>query len=249
MHNNLAHTSERSSVAFAAAPLNAATAAPAPDFSSTGVTEDIVRWFWRPVYAFIRHSGFGAGEAQQLTSDFILRFASEHSPGHPASAGKLRVLVLSTLQTFLSTQAERAAAVRAGAVLISIEEMAEEECRAADPMSGLTPAQVFDRRWAQGILERVVTRLRAEYADLGKVDFYDSVRKLQQGERGTQSYAYLGAKHGISEAAMRSAVYRLRMRHQELLGQEIARTVLHADLEDEIQYLSRVLAVETVTAR
>ena len=42
----------------------------------------------------------------------------------------------------------------------------------------------------------------------------------------------------MSETAVKSAVHRLRLRHREILREEIAHTVTRAeDIDDEIRYL------------
>ena len=46
----------------------------------------------------------------------------------------------------------------------------------------------------------------------------------------------------MTEAAVKSAVQRLRNRHRELLREEIARTVSSDNIEEEIRYLRDVLS-------
>ena len=56
------------------------------------------------------------------------------------------------------------------------------------------------------------------------------------------SYAEGARRMGMSEAALRKAVERLRLRYQELFRQEIAHTVTSpAEVEDELRHLQTVM--------
>jgi RNA polymerase sigma-70 factor (ECF subfamily) len=69
------------------------------------------------------------------------------------------------------------------------------------------------------------------------------LKDFQPRESGAPSYAQIGARFGMTEAAVKSAVQRMRARHRELLRQEIANTVTRPDeLEEEIRHLREVLS-------
>jgi RNA polymerase sigma-70 factor (ECF subfamily) len=57
------------------------------------------------------------------------------------------------------------------------------------------------------------------------------------------SYAEVAGQLGLSEAAVKSAIYRLRQRYGELVRAEIAHTVANpAEVDDEMRYLLTVLS-------
>ena len=63
------------------------------------------------------------------------------------------------------------------------------------------------------------------------------------GEGANQSYTEIAVRLGLTEGAVKSAVYRLRQRYQSLLREEIARTVATGeDVEDELRHLFTVLS-------
>ena len=67
--------------------------------------------------------------------------------------------------------------------------------------------------------------------------------ELQPREAGAPSYARVAAEFGMTEAAVKSAVHRLRQRHREILREEIAHTVANpAEIEEEIRHLREVLS-------
>jgi RNA polymerase sigma-70 factor (ECF subfamily) len=52
----------------------------------------------------------------------------------------------------------------------------------------------------------------------------------------------VAARLGLSESAMKSAIFRLRRRHRDLLREEIAQTVASpAEVDEEIRYLIGVI--------
>jgi hypothetical protein len=63
------------------------------------------------------------------------------------------------------------------------------------------------------------------------------------GERPDVTQAEAARALGISEGAVRVAIYRLRRRFRELVIAEISRTVYSAsDIEDELRHLVQVLS-------
>ena len=63
------------------------------------------------------------------------------------------------------------------------------------------------------------------------------------GRGETQRYAALAAQLGITEAAVKMAVSRLRERYREFLKEEIGHTVASpGEADEEVRYLFRVLA-------
>ena len=63
-----------------------------------------------------------------------------------------------------------------------------------------------------------------------------------RGERTAQPYAQLAESLGSSEAAIKSAVHRLRQRYRQLLREEVAGTVDSPDdVEDELRHLFAAL--------
>ena len=93
------------------------------------------------------------------------------------------------------------------------------------------------------MLEEVLHRLRADYEHDGKAGLFDALKPCLVGSRETQPYAELAAALGMSEGAVKVAVYRLRERYRERLKEEIAHTVASpAEVDGELRHLFRVLA-------
>jgi len=208
--------------------------------------ERLCRVYWPPLYGYIRRQGYGAAAAQDLTQEFLSRLIHREWLNHlQDQRGKFRSFLLAFLRHFLSDQRDLARAQKRGGgkELISLDQMADEEKSWAEPVDRLTPEQVFERRWAQALMERAVDRLRGEYADRGKMALYEVLKDVQPGEHGAQTYEDIGGRFGMSEQAVKNAVHRLRRRHREILREEIAQTVTQpSEIEEEIQHLMAVLA-------
>lgn len=207
---------------------------------------DLCRAYWRPVYAYIRRDGNGPADAQDLTQEFFSRFIEkEWIRRLKHQSGKFRSFLLTFLKHFLSDERERAGAQKRGGgkIIISLDELQSEENHALEPAESLTADQIFERRWAQNLMDRTVVQLRQEYIESGKRDLFDQLKDFQPNEPGLQSHAAVGIRFGLSESAVKSAAHRLRLRHRAILRQEIARTLSSSDeVDEEIRHLIQVLS-------
>ena len=105
-----------------------------------------------------------------------------------------------------------------------------------------TADQIYERRWAFTVLERVMGRLRDEYRSAGNVRFFDQMKKMLMDEPERPSQAQVASEFGMTENAVKHAFYRFRQRYQTLLREEIAHTVaMPGDIEDELRHLITVV--------
>jgi len=82
--------------------------------------------------------------------------------------------------------------------------------------------------------------LRNEYAATGKAALFEQLKQTLTEGRGTIAYAELAASLGISEAAVKMAVHRLRQRYREAIRSEIAGTVADpSQIEEEMREVLR----------
>ena len=208
--------------------------------------ERLCQTYWRPLYAFIRREGYDATEAQDLTQEFFLRLVSRDFLQHLRhQQGKFRSFLLTFLKHFLLDYREKAGAQKRGGgkTFVSLEQLIEEEASLDDPADKSSPDQVFERRWAQTVMQQALARLREEYHSTGRGELFDSLSDFHPREPGGSSYAEIGARLGITEVAVKSAAQRLRQRHREILREEIAQTVTRPDeIDEEIRHLREVLS-------
>ena len=128
-------------------------------------------------------------------------------------------------------------------MFVSLNEPAGEDGYLLEPVDELTPDQVFERRWAQTIVQAALDRLRKEYTARGQTALFELLQDYQPGETSGRSYVQMGADLGMTEIAVKSAVQRMRQRHRELLREEIAHTVTRPEeIEEELRHFRALLA-------
>lgn len=88
----------------------------------------------------------------------------------------------------------------------------------------------------------MLRRLRQEFDERQGRGRFEVLKEFLFAERGEVSYADAAARIGLSEAATKLAIYRLRQRDGELFADEIAQTVARPeDVDDEIRQLLAAL--------
>ena len=114
---------------------------------------------------------------------------------------------------------------------------------AQEPADRSTPEQVFEKQWALSTLDEVLQQLRADYAEEGHAALFAALKPCLIGSRETRPYAALAGELGMTEAAVKMAVCRLRERYRQRLRETIAQTVASpAEVEEELRHLVRILA-------
>ena len=92
-------------------------------------------------------------------------------------------------------------------------------------------------------LERVMNRLRSECAAARKAELFEKLKDYLTGDAQGKSYRQIAAELGLTEAAVKVTVYRLRRRFGELVREQIAQTVESPEeIDDEIRELFAALS-------
>jgi RNA polymerase sigma factor (sigma-70 family) len=208
--------------------------------------EKLCRIYWYPLYAFVRRQSYRPHDAEDLVQGFFADLLENQalSIADPAR-GRFRSFLLVRLKHFLSDEKKRAQAQKRGGqqTLLSLDGASAEELYSLEPATEVTPEVSFDRRWAVTVLEQTVAELRAEYVAAGREDLFEGLKGFQPCEAADQSYADVATRMGLSESAVKSAIWRLRRRHGELLREAIAQTVVTpAEVDEEIRYLISMLS-------
>jgi DNA-directed RNA polymerase specialized sigma24 family protein len=129
-----------------------------------------------------------------------------------------------------------------GQRLVPLEELRAENRVEMEPADPVTAEQIYERRWASTVLERVLSLLKDQYRAAGNTALFDSLKQLLPDEPDAPSQADIAAHLGMTENAVRQAFHRFRQRYQSLLREEIAHTVATpGDIEDELRHLIAVV--------
>lgn len=204
--------------------------------AAAAALETLCRAWWKPVFTFIRASGFSQEDAQDHTQEFLAHITG---PQILASVcrekGKLRTFLLVSLRHFLSNARERAGAQKRGGGWQRLDgDTAESELLLlASPDE--SPDRLFDRHWAHTLLQRVFDRLAAEYGKSGRSDVFHALRPALAGATGPDGAA---ESLGMSDGAVRVALHRLRRRYHDLLLEEVMHTLgEESPAEEELRAL------------
>ena len=139
-------------------------------------------------------------------------------------------------------QRSRAQKRGGGQPIVSIDAQTAEERYWLEPRDERTPETIYEYRWAMALLDQVLGQLQQEFSEAGKDELFNQLRNYMVEGATEMSYAEGARRLGMSEAALRKAVERLRLRYQELFRQEIAHTVTSpAEVEDELRHLQTVM--------
>ncbi|MEM0897654.1 MAG: sigma-70 family RNA polymerase sigma factor [Verrucomicrobiota bacterium] len=197
--------------------------------------------YWYPVYAYIRKCGRGAEDAQDLTQDFFYKMIhGELFKKADAGKGKLRTFLLTTVARMLVSdwRSRRRQKRGGGAAPLSLDIELAERNYAAEPKDTLTPEKLYDRRWALLTINSVFDQLRGEFNARGKSRHFDLLGECLTPGGSDLPYSEIAAELGLSDAAVRQAVRRLRGRFGELMRERVAFTVEgNAEVEEELRSL------------
>jgi RNA polymerase sigma-70 factor (ECF subfamily) len=183
---------------------------------------------------------------EDLTQEFFTRLLDKnYLQDADRERGRFRSFLLAALKHFLANErkASRAQKRGGGKLTFSLDFQAAEQAYQAAAVDSRTPEWFYEQQWALRLLDRVIQRLAEEYAAAGKEAIFVELRECLTGESVRRPYGSIAADLGISEAAVKMAVHRLRKRYREVLRDEIGQTVASPDeIEAEIRQLFTSLA-------
>jgi RNA polymerase sigma-70 factor (ECF subfamily) len=173
---------------------------------------------------FVRRKGYGHEDASDLTQAFFAKFLEKrYLRSVDSSLGKFRTFLLTSLTHFLANEWNKSHTQRRGGGyrMLSLDEAAAEERYKREPVEHTTPETLFERRWAQTVMSVVLDRLAAETDEKR----FEVLKGFLLEEKGEVSYEAAATQLGLSEAAVTSAIFRMRGRFRALLFEEVANTV------------------------
>jgi RNA polymerase sigma factor (sigma-70 family) len=225
-----------------------------PEIARAALTQ-LCKIYWPPLYTYVRAHGRSVHDAQDLTQDFFAYLIERKIYKRTdREKGKFRSFLLASLKNFLSHAREREQTLKRGGGrdFIPLDEGRAEEAeslfqRHSSSGSGTLPEdKLFERSWAETLIETALGRLAAAYKAEGKENLFETFQTfLIVGAEPLPSYSELAARLAVAESTIRRHVTRLRARYREMLRAEVRRTVdTEAEVDEELRELLRVL-IET----
>jgi RNA polymerase sigma-70 factor (ECF subfamily) len=202
--------------------------------------------YWPPLYSFLRHRGYSSADAQDLVQSFFVRVIEQDVLTRAdQQKGRLRTLLLRSLENFLINQHNRSQALKrgGGGEIVSIEEHLPEAEAAMLATSHLSDTDCYDFAWASGVVARAWQNLQNVCVAEGKAEWLEELRPFVTGGSATPpNQEETAARLGVPIATLRTWLSRLRQRYREWLRMEVASTVSNpADIDQELHYLCQIL--------
>ncbi len=191
--------------------------------------------YWPAIYSFLRRKNHGAEDAEVLAQGFFAHLLEDNALARAdRSKGRFRNFLLGALQRFLVDEARRTGAQKRGRdrTVLALDFAAVEQCYLDESDPGLSPEQIFDRRWAATVLESAFADLQTEFREADQTARFDALKKYLSEEVSDGDYAGLSARLGLAPKAVSSAVSRLRDRYRELVRRNVLATVAGAEEVD-----------------
>jgi RNA polymerase sigma factor (sigma-70 family) len=222
-----------------------------PEIASAALAQ-LCQTYWPPLYTYVRSRGYSVHDAQDLTQSFFAYLIERKLHARAdRQLGKFRSFLLASLKHFLSHAREREQTLKRGG---GREFMAFDDARAeqaeslfqthcASSGSVLPEERLFEKTWAETLVETSLSRLEAAYKAEGKENLFESFRSfLAVGAGPLPNYSELATRLAVTESTVRSHVTRLRARYREMLRAEVRRTVdTELEVDEELRELLRIL--------
>ncbi len=190
----------------------------------------LCRAYWDVLRAHAQHRGWR--DADDAVQDFWLHLI-EHSgiAQVDRKRGRFRSWLLSCLDHHLADRHDALQASKRGGgrALASLQDdavVAKAEQQQVN--NGNNPQQLFDRLWATTLLQRAQDRLQREQQSSSAQLKYKYLQRFLEQNGEAEAYAAAAVELGMSEGAVKVAVFRLRERFRICLRCEVADTLVEA---------------------
>ncbi|MEO6742485.1 MAG: RNA polymerase subunit sigma-24 [Chthoniobacteraceae bacterium] len=184
--------------------------------------------YWFPLYAWARHSHRSEDDAKDLIQSFFEQLLEKNflKRADPQK-GRLRTFLLTCLKRHAGDLADKATAAKRDARKTISLDFEWAEGRYHDIQADTDSAdKLYDKRWAQALLQYSLEVLRTEVESEGKTAEYEMLKPFLGFQPDEMvSYKNVAARMGIGEAALKSKVFRLRKRFHQCVRDHAARTL------------------------
>lgn len=204
--------------------------------------------YWRPVYSFVRRSGYTRADAAEITQDFVAEVMLGRDlvgRADPAS-GRFRSFVKAALKNYLIDRGRSRTGRRADPLLSSMTSAALDAVESSDVHE---PLEAYDRQWAKTILTIALEQVRDDCHRSG-LGTHWSVFERRALLPHVHTVPPPSLERIASELQLQSAdvvsgmMFTVKRKLRIAIHSLIAETVSSpTDIEDEIRDLRKALGV------
>jgi len=156
---------------------------------------------------------------------------------------RLRSFLLGSFKKFISEEQQHAQRKKRGGgeAPLPLHMIGAEVRYQRAPADNPNPEVLFERNWANVILQGALDRVRAEERGQGKV--FARLQEFLAWNSADTSVESAAQELSMSTGAIRVAIHRLRLRFRHRLEEDIAQTVSSPDeLQAEVRHLIRAVS-------
>lgn len=198
------------------------------DAEGTLALDQLLAAYWQPVYVFFRRLGADREDAADHTQSlFAALLARGDFDTVAPERGRFRSFLRSCARHWWSHERERAAAQKhgGGRTIVPLEYEAAEQWLRREPTDRDDPDALFERRWAQTVLDRALWRLEQDEQAAGRGDSFPVLRGCLDGSPPVQPWATLAQRLDTTEGALKVAAHRLKQRFRAIVAAEARETL------------------------
>ena len=198
--------------------------------------DTFVRIYWKPLYFFVRQHGVDNETAKDIVQDFLTLMLERGSltKADPAR-GRFRTFLLAALTNFMKDRLKAAGRQKRGGdqTILSLDFADGEREYVLEVPSGEKPETVLHRSWARTLWKQAISELKGEPAHLQAIQLY----------LADADYEEIAKKTGLTPAAAKMAVHRMKGQLRDIVQHYILQTVQDEDeLKAEIAEFMALLS-------
>ena len=203
----------------------------ADEGTARAALDEICRAYHYPLYCQIRRHGLAHHDAEDALQEFLFKLVRlDTFVAADEERGRLRTFLRVSLRRFLATWHRdrlRKGTRQVSGDLLAVMAGLEHRFLLDRAAHHESPDRLYDRQWAQELMNRVLERLRERYALKGRSVTFEALRPglLNGGSLAGLKTEELSARLGVSHGSLRTAFHRLLEDFRDELRQEILQTV------------------------
>jgi RNA polymerase sigma-70 factor (ECF subfamily) len=210
--------------------------------ASPAALQELCADYHGPLLAFARRLELDPQRAEDLVQGFLIRILEQKVVDKADRAqGRFRTFLRQALRNHAINLHHAEKAEKRGGKVTFVEPAEGEiasEALAAD--------RLYDRAWARALVDRALARLRDERRSLsGNPAVFEALADRLEGDDDGATLLEVASKLGMSEVAVKVALFRLRRRYFDLVRAEVGATVERPeDVDPELRSLRAALRGE-----
>ena len=182
----------------------------------------LISIYWKPLYFFVRRKGYDNEAAKDVVQEFLAMLLERHSFSRADPArGRFHTFLLASLSNFMKDRVKAASRAKRGGgkMFHSLDFERGESDYKSQVSESEAPEAALNRAWAKSLWDRALSELVADA---------DHLLAFQLYLANTDTRA-ISQRTGLTEAAIHSAVHRLKAQFRDIVLGHISATVSNED--------------------